>query len=175
MRIFIDIGHPAHVHYFRNFIMIMQNKGHDFFISARNKEVSQTLLVNYNIPYFDRGKGSNNISGKIAYIFKADWTIYKKARFFKPDLFLSFASPYAAHVAKILGKPHISFTDTENARLGILSFAPFTDCIITPESFKGNFGSKHVRFNGFMELCYLHPQYFKPNQSVLPELGLVRK
>ena len=175
MRILIDIGHPAHVHYFRNFIQLMQKKGHEFLISARDKEVSQSLLMNYGIPYFSRGKGSNILSGKVAYVFKADRLIYKRAKVFKPDLFLSFASPYAAHVATVMNKPHISFTDTENARLGIMSFSPFTDCIITPDAFKGNFGSKHVKFKGFMELCYLHPKYFQPNKAVLLELGLTEK
>ena len=40
LKIFVDIGHPAHVHYFRNFIKLMQDKGHEFFVSARDKEVS---------------------------------------------------------------------------------------------------------------------------------------
>jgi predicted glycosyltransferase len=172
MRIFIDIGHPAHVHYFRNFIKIMQSRGNDFFISARNKEVSQILLEKYNIPYYSRGKGSNHIAGKIAYLFRADWLLYRKAKKFKPDLFLSFTSPYATHVAKIVGKPHISFTDTDKARLGILSFAPLTECIVTPDSFRLDFGSKHIRFNGFMELCYLNDKYYKPDSDILKDLGL---
>lgn len=173
MRIFIDIGHPAHVHYFRNFIKIMQNRGHDFLISARNKEVSHTLLERYNITFFDRGRGSNNLLGKVAYGIKADIVLYKKAKSFKPDLFLSFASPYAAHISKIMRKPNIAFTDTENASLGILSFAPLTQCIITPTSFLSDFGSKHIRFNGFMELCYLHPNYFTPDRNNLDELKLI--
>ena len=127
----------------------MQKKGHEFLISARNKEVSQSLLMNYGISYFDRGRGSDNLLGKAAYAIKADSLIFKKANGFKPDLFLSFASPYASHVAKLMNKPHISFTDTENARLGILSFSPFTDCIVTPDAFKGSFGSKHVLLQGF--------------------------
>jgi uncharacterized protein len=172
MRIFIDIGHPAHVHYFRNFIRLMQDKGHEFFISARDKEVSLDLLDKYNIPYFNRGKGSSNIFGKGAYLLKADTLIYLKAAKFRPDLFLSFASPYSAHVAKMLRKPHLAFTDTENARLGILSFAPVTECILTPSSFHKDFGSKHVRFNGFMELCYLHSNRYAPNGNVLGEAGL---
>jgi uncharacterized protein len=172
LRIFIDIGHPAHVHYFRTLIELMQQKGHEFFISARDKEVSQILLERYNIPYFNRGKGSANLLGKAAYALKADQLLYKKAKSFKPDLFLSFASPYAAHVAKILGKPHIAFTDTESARLGILSFAPFTDCIVTPASFQNDFGSRHIRFKGFMELCYLHPNCFSPDKSILDDAGV---
>jgi uncharacterized protein len=172
MRIFIDIGHPAHVHYFRNFIILMQKKGHKFFVSARDKEVSLFLLDYYKIPYYDRGKGSSYIFGKVLYLIKADILLLKKAIQFNPDLFLSFASPYAAHVAKILRKPHIAFTDTENAKLGILSFAPVTECIITPESFKKDFGAKQIRFNGFMELCYLHPNRFIPDEGVLKELGI---
>ena len=105
-------------------------------------------------------------------MFKADWLLYFKAKKFKPDLFLSFASPYAAHVAKILRKPHIAFTDTEHARAGILSFAPFTECIVTPDSFRKDFGSKHIRFNGFMELSYLHPNRYAPERNVLAELGV---
>ena len=31
---------------------------------------------------------------------------------------------------------------------------------------------KQVRYNGYHELAYLHPLYFKPNPSVLQELGL---
>lgn len=172
MRIFLDIGHPAHVHYFRNFIQLMHKKGHEFLISARDKEVSQILLRNYNIPYFDRGKGSNNLIGKLGYLFKANALIFRKAKIFNPDLFISFASPYAAQVATLMHKPHISFTDTENAKLGILSFAPLTECIITPDTFKGSFGSKHILFRGFMELSYLHPNYYKPDKNIFNILGL---
>jgi uncharacterized protein len=172
MKILIDIGHPAHVHYFRNFIRLMQNKGHEFFISARDKEVTHLLLQKYNIPYFNRGTGSPNLIGKLAYLAKADLLLLRKAKIFKPDILLSFASPYAAHVAKYLNKPHIAFTDTENAKLGILSFAPFTKCIITPASFKKDFGVKHVKFKGFMELCYLHPNRFSPDYSILSEMGI---
>jgi len=150
----------------------MLDKGHDFFISARNKEVSHTLLDKYSIAYFDRGQGASDISGKFSYLIKTDRILYKKAKYFKPDLFLSFASPYLAHISKLLRKPHISFTDTEKARLGIISFAPFTDCILTPASFRSDFGGKHIRFNGFMELCYLYPGYFKADINIPGELNI---
>jgi predicted glycosyltransferase len=172
MRIFIDIGHPAHVHYFRNLIKLMQAKGHEFFVSARDKEFSLALLDYYNISCFNRGKGSSGVAGKALYLFKVDRILYSLAKKFKPDLFLSFASPYAAHVAKLSGKPHIAFTDTENAAVGIISFAPFTNCIITPESFQKDFGPKHIRFKGFMELSYLDPNRFSPDIDILKQIGL---
>ena len=49
MKIFIDIGHPAHVHYFKNFIQIMKNNGYGFLVTARDKEVTHNLLDSFKI------------------------------------------------------------------------------------------------------------------------------
>jgi uncharacterized protein len=172
VKIFIDIGHPAHVHYFRNFIILMEKKGHEFLITARDKEVTFKLLDFYNIKYIKRGKGSQNLLGKLIYMFAADFKIVRLALRWKPDIFISFSSPYAAQAATFLGKPHIGLTDTEHAKLGILSFAPFSNVIVTPESFYNSFNSKHIRFDSFFELCYLLPKYFVPDTSIKIELGI---
>lgn len=161
MKIFIDIGHPAHVHYFRNFIKIMKQKGHEFFITARNKEVTHQLLEYYNIEYHSRGKGRTGYLGKFKYIFEADYKLLKYAKQFKPDIFLSFGSAYAAHVSKLIGKPHVAFDDTDHAKYEHLMYVPFTDYIYTPEAYLKNFGKKHFRFKGVMELSYLHPKYLE--------------
>ena len=160
MKILIDIGHPAHVHYFRNFIKIMQEKKHTVLVVARDKEVSQILLKKYNIAFVTRGKGGSGLLGKIVYLFKANFLLFSKALFFKPDIFLSFASPYTAHVSWVLRKPHVAFTDTEHAKLGNYAFMPFTSTIITPNAFQSDLGKKHIKFNGFMEQCYLDEKYF---------------
>jgi predicted glycosyltransferase len=163
MRILIDIGHPAHVHYFRNFIKIMENKKHKILVVARDKEVSQQLLNKYNILYKTRGKGGSGLLGKLFYLLKANLIFLSKAISFKPDIFLSFASPYAAQISWLLRKPHIAFTDTEHAKLGNYAFMPFSSKIITPNAFQGDLGKKHIKFNGFMEQAYLDEKYFKPN------------
>lgn len=172
MRILIDIGHPAHVHYFRNLIKIMKKKGHEFLVVSRNKEVSHKLLKAYNIDYYNRGRGGKGLLGKILYVFKGDYIIFRLATKFKPDIFLSFGSPYAAHVARIMNKPHISPDDTEHAKLAIFSFVPLTDVILTPECFGKDFGKKQVRFKGYMELSYLHPNYYQPDRNILNYLGV---
>lgn len=169
MRIFIDIGHPAHVHYFKNFIHIMQEKGHWFFISARDKEITHQLLNYYKIPYQTRGKGKKGMAGKFFYILKADYLLLKMARQFKPDIFISFASPYAAHVAWLMRRPHIVFDDTEHAVLNHLLYKPFSREVITPAFFQKSMGPKHVKFNSLMELCYLYPGYHTPDGSFLKE------
>ena len=172
MRILFDLGHPAHVHYFKNLIKLLKNNGNQVLIVAREKDVTHRLLRNYGIPYLSRGKGSNTLSGKLFYLFKANIQLYKISVVFKPDLFISFASPYAAHIASYFNKPHIAFTDTEHAKLGIASFLPFTDTVITPKTFQGNMGHNHIKFDGYMEDTYLHPKYFSPNKNILKKLNL---
>ena len=159
MRIFIDIGHPAHVHYFRNFIRIMTEKGHEFFITARNKDVTHQLLSYYDIPFISRGIGKNGFVKKLIYLFEADYQLFKLSKKFNPDLFLSFGSPYAAQTSKILNKPHIAFEDTEHAKYSHKMYVPFSDTILTPDSFIVDFGKKQVYFKGTMDLCYLNKKY----------------
>ena len=172
MKIFIDIGHPAHVHYFRYIINKLKVDGNDIFITARNKDVTHQLLNNYNISFTSRGSGSDSLLGKFFYLLKADLLLLRLAKIFNPDLFLSFASPYASHVSSIIRKPHIAFTDTEHAKLGIFSFLPFTDIVFTPEVYKSDHGVNHLRFHGYMEQCYLQKQYFEPNIDILKKLQL---
>ena len=48
MRILIDIGHPAHVHYFKNLILSKKEKGFTFLVTARNTKIITDLLNHYN-------------------------------------------------------------------------------------------------------------------------------
>jgi predicted glycosyltransferase len=175
MRILLDIGHPAHVHYFKNLIWEMQKNGHEFLITARDRKNVFELLDAYGFKYVSRGKGSQNLLGKILYLPSASLQIYDLARSFKPNVFLSFASPYAALASKLYGRPHIAFDDTEVGRFEQMIYLPLTDVVCTPSFFKKDFGKKHRRFNGFMELCYLHPSHFRPDPKVLQELGVGEK
>lgn len=172
MKILIDIGHPAHVHYFRNFIVLMTKKGHEFHITSRDKEVTFDLLRKFNIPFSSRGKGGNGFFGKILYILQADLKLIHDGLRFKPDMLLSFASTYAAHASFVLGKPHIAFDDTEHSKYEIFLYRPFTKILLNPQCFKKDFGERQIHFKGFMELCYLHPKYFKPDINVLFQLKL---
>lgn len=172
MKILIDIGHPAHVHYFKNFIRIMETRGHEFLVVARDKEISIELLKKLQIPFINRGKGGKNLIAKILYIPYADYLIYKYAKKFKPDIFLSFSSTYAAHASKLYGKPHIALDDTEHAKFELFMYPPFTDTILNPSCFTKNLGNKQILFNSYIELLYLHKNYFTPNYEVLKMLNL---
>jgi len=88
MRIVIDIGHPAHVHYFRNFIKIMESQGHEFLVFARNREVVYELLDYYSIKFIRRGKGDDSRIGKLFYMFFTSSFMFFRSLFFKPDIFI---------------------------------------------------------------------------------------
>ena len=168
MRILIDIGHPAHVHYFKHFIWLMQMKGHVFCLISRDKEVAFKLLDYYKLPYLNRGKGKDGLIGKMMYLLQADWFVWRKAMKFKPDMFISAGSMYAAHVAWLMRKPHIALDDTDHNKMQHMLYVPFTKAILTPKVFQQDFGKKHIRFDGFLELGALHPNRFKPAEQ-LPE------
>ncbi|TXK46762.1 DUF354 domain-containing protein [Pontibacter qinzhouensis] len=167
MKILIDINHPAHVHYFRNFSRIMIEKGHDVLFVSRNKEMEHRLLHLYNIPYIDRGKGKTGKIGKFLYLLYADLKLLEIATKFRADLFLNFLHPYPSQVAKLLGKVSLVFSDTEHARLHHQLTVPFATNVFTPSCYRIDLGAKHIRFRGYMELAYLHPNYFTPDPAIL--------
>jgi len=156
------MGHPAHVHYFKNFIRIMESKGHKFLITARNREFIGDLLKKENIKYRGRGKGARSTIGRIFYTFKADLILLWHALKFKPDLYLSHCSPYSSHIAWILRKPCIFTNDTDSSNFSRY-YIPFISALISPSCFKYNYGKKHVCIDSYMELMHLHPHYFNPN------------
>ncbi|MBN1970698.1 MAG: DUF354 domain-containing protein [Candidatus Delongbacteria bacterium] len=173
MKILIDIGHPAHVHYFRNFIKIMESRGHKFKVIARKREIIFELLSHYGIKFHNRGRGSDSFIGKIVYMFFADILIFIKALRFKPDLFLSFSSPYAAQVSYLFRKPHIALNDTEHTDKTHSKFTyPFSANLITPKSYTNDIGEKHIRFNNIIESLYLHKTYFQPDKDIYKFLGI---
>lgn len=174
MRILVDVAHPANVHYFKNFIFAMKKKGCEIHITARDKDVSFLLLEELGLPYYNMGKGNlgKGILGKILYVIYADFLMFKQFIKFKPDVVVSFSSSYAAHNCFLFRKPHITFEDTEHATANMLLYKPFTNMILTPLSFYKDMGKNHFKFNAFMELFYLHKKKFKPDSSILENLGI---
>lgn len=172
MKILIDLGHPAHIHYFRNFVSIMESQGHEFRFIARDKEVLHKLLDNYGFKYTTRGKGGKSLLSKALYIIKADCVILTEARKFKPDIFLSFSSTYAAHVSWLMQKPHIVLDDTEHAKFELLMYPPFSNVILNPTCFYKKFSYKQLFFASYMELFYLNPKYFSPDAEIVRSYGI---
>lgn len=172
MRLLFDIGHPAHVHYFRNLVSLLEEGGHEVLVTSREKDIALQLLDRYGIPFLNRGAGGRGALGKLAYMGWADAWMLRVASRFKPDVLVGFSSPYPAHAGRVLGRPYVGITDTEHSRWQQRLFVPFAKHVVTPACFKHDLGPKQVRFDSYMEVAYLAPKRFAPDPSVLEELGL---
>ncbi|CAJ37096.1 DUF354 domain-containing protein [Methanocella arvoryzae] len=172
MKIAVDINHPAHVHYFRHFIREMKNRGHEVMITASEKEISYQLLNEYGLEYKKLGTYGISLLDKVKNILILDFKLLQAVKDFRPDVFFGFGSIRNAHVSFLLGKPCVAFDDSEPSPIEHLLYVPFTNAIVTPDCFKKDFGRKHVRYNGYTELAYLHPKYFTPDPEVLKKMGL---
>ena len=173
MRILIDIGHPAHLHIFRNFAKEMEKDGHEILFTCRNKEFEIYLLEYYGFNYKTFGKSYKTVAGKIFGLLKFDILEILTALKFKPDLFLGAGSMYVAHAAAALRKPCYNFEDTFNMEQ-VRLYLPFVDKVFVssagyPDSIDKN---KLVVYDGYHELAYLHPNWFTPDDSIYKELGL---
>ncbi|TPN83994.1 DUF354 domain-containing protein [Aquimarina algicola] len=171
MNILIDIGHPGHVHLFKNFAKEMQQKGHHFLFTCRQKEFEIELLKSEGFEYVSFGKKYNTTIGKVWGLAKFDFMMLMQGLKFKPDIFMSHGSPYAAHAAAVLGKPHISMEDTGNMEQ-VKLYLPFTKSVLTSTAFHKDLGEKQIQYAGYHELAYLHPNYFTPNDQIFDILNI---
>jgi len=172
MKIIIDISHPAHVHFFRYAYEIWQEHGHQVKLVARDKDVTLKLLDDYNYPYEVLSKQGSGLTGLSIELLTHAKKLYKLAKDFKADVIMEIGGTFIVHVCKLLRIKGIVFTDTEHARLSNAITFPFATKICTPTSYMDNLGTKQVRYNGFQELAYLHPNYFIPNPESLTASGL---
>ena len=78
MRILIDIGHPAQVHFFKHIIWGLEERGHKVKIALRNSDVAKKLLDYYGFDYEiviqEHYKG---LFKKAVGIFWIDYKIFK--------------------------------------------------------------------------------------------------
>lgn len=164
MKILIDIGHPAHVHYFKNFIFNMISSGNQVKLIARDKEVTLILLEKYKLDYVTRGKGGDSLFQKLIYYPYAVYKFMIESYKFKPDFFLALSSIYLPLTSFFFNKPLVTVDDTEHAFLSHIFYKNLSSIIFTPKYFKKNLGKRHVRVNTIFELGSLHPEYFKADK-----------
>jgi len=173
MKILIDIGHPAHVHFFKNAIRKLRREGNEVLISARSKDVTKSLLDAFNFDYRELSAIGSGWLGPYREFIKREFSLANLIRRFKPDVIAAVGGAFVAPVGRLTGTPTVVFTDTEHVAIDRLLTYPWATRICTPRVFKKELGCVQDRYDGFQELAYLHPRYFHPNPDVLTELGLL--
>lgn len=125
------------------------------------------LLDAYGFDYIKLGHTAQGVARKALKMILMDAKLLRVARPFKPDVYFSVGSPYAAQVSRITGGTHIAFVDTEHNPIVYPLTIPFTDVICTPDTFRKDLGERQLRYRGQHELAYLHPNWFRPDPSIL--------
>lgn len=174
MRMLIDICHPGHVHLFRNFIFEMKEKGHVIFITVKDIPAAKELLNIYKIPFIEIGSKSDSIIGKMFNQFKYNLRLLGIVR--KNNIEIGVGSSISiAHISRFCKIKSIILDDDDLAAEPLFAkFGhPFAHIVLSPDSLRHDRKKKNqIVYPSTHELAYLHPNRFKPDESVLSEIGL---
>jgi len=143
-------------------------------ITGRDKDILVELAGQYHIPIQTFGiarKGFINLGMELLYRQRK---LNKIIHRFKPNVIMAVAGTFVSLPGKLHHIPTYIFYDTEYATISNLLAYPFATCIYVPCCYRKKIRWNHVRYNGYHELTYLHPDYFTPDPSVLEEVGIKR-
>ncbi len=178
MRIMIDILHPAHVHFFRNFIKEMKKRGHKILVTARKKDVALDLLKLYGIEHKVLSELKPGRLNMILELIKRNIRFIRLAREFKPDITIGLMGATIATTNPLLKSKCIVCWDTEHSKFSNFIVYLLADVVINPDCYEEKVFKMHgkkVNYPGYHELMYLHPKRFKPNPSILKKIGLKKQ
>ena len=171
MKILIDIGHPAHVHLFKNLYFNLKDK-HTIFFSVRDIKIAKDLLNHYEIPYIDLGKKKNSKIGKAFTVLKQDFKLLSFVRENKIEIGLS-SGIVLSHISLFSKLKSVVLDDDDDASepLVVKFGHPFSKVVLTPNPIVRKTKNANY-YDGTHELAYLHPNHFKPDINVLNKIGL---
>lgn len=174
MKVLFDIGHPAHVHFFRNPARLLVQRGHEVLITSRHKEMTLELLDQLGLPHLCLSQlGRGGLFALGIELLRRNLALYRTVKRYRPDAMAAIGGVSIAQVGRISGTPSLVFYDTENARLQNAITYPFASCVIVPRCYEAWVPkNRHIRYDGYHELSYLHPARFNPDRDIALANGL---
>lgn len=174
MNFLIDIGHPAHVHLYRNLYFRLKDKGHKVLVTVKNLPSAKELLRLYGIDYKAFPEKSDTLPGKI---WKQLWFDIELLRFCrKNDIKVAIGSSVTiTHVSCISKVKSIVFDDDDDEVQPLVTrfVNPFASSLLSPDVLKGKRKRRDaIYYPAYHELAYLHPNQFQPDPTVLTDIRL---
>ena len=174
MKVLIDIGHPAHVHLFKNFILFLQNNNHTVITVSRDKDITVELLNYYNIKHIILSVASHSLIGMFKEFITRTYKIWRLHRKLKFDIAIgtSISIGYLSMMSTVKSYNFCEDDDSVIPLQATLSY-PFSNYIINPVGIKYKIWSKkRILHASYHELAYLHPNHFTPNKEILKKYSL---
>jgi uncharacterized protein len=171
MHYLFHLGHPAHFHLFRHTIETLISKGNRVSVMIKKKDILEELLKESGIPYINiLEKGRKDSRPGIALgLVKQNFRLLTYCLRHRPDLMIG-TSTEIGHVGFLLGIHSINVNEDDADVVPLyckLSY-PFSDCILSPSSCNnGKWERKSIKYSGYHELAYLHPNKFQPSSEIV--------
>lgn len=171
MNIGFYLAHPSQYYVMKNAMNKLQAENHTIYTFIKSKDILEKIV-------FAEGRDYINLlpqarSKKFLSFFTDSLTrnyrLYKWLVKLNVDILVSAASD-SSQASFIKGIPSIILNDDDASviRKSALYGWPFSSVILAPESCNmGYWRKKTVFYKGFQKLCYLHPNYFKPDKETI--------
>ena len=165
------MGHPAHFHLFRNTIKSLQNRGIATSILIKKKDILENLLIQSGLDFVNilpEGRKDNKLSIGLG-VIKRDWRLLKYCLVNRPDLMIG-TSTEIGHIGTILNIPSINVNEDDADVVPLFSKIsyPWNNFILSPNVCNnGKWEEKSLKYEGYHELAYLHPNNFTPSQEIV--------
>src|SRR5438094_5914420 len=150
----------------------MEDRGHEVRITARAKDRSTELLSAYELPYVEvssQGAGPRPMPHDL---MRHTRGVLRTMKEFRPDVLTGIMGPAIALAGKLRRVPAVVFYDTEFAVQTNWFVYPLAHSVCTPDCYQGRVRGRHVRYAGYHELAYLHPNRFQPDPGRLSAFGV---
>jgi hypothetical protein len=163
------LGHPAHFHLFKNSIKYFQNNGHNVSVLIKKKDILEDLLIRSNIQYKNiLPEGRKDHKAGIALgMLKRDLRLFAFCLVNRPDLLVG-TSIEIGHVGTLLRIPSINVNEDDASAVPLYSKISYPWCthILSPQVCNnGKWENKSIKYEGYHELAYLHPNHFTPSRD----------
>lgn len=171
--ILVDACHPAHVHFFRHPIALWREAGCQVHVAARDKDVALPLMHEFGIESTLLGRTGSGPLSLLAELAWRDVALYRLARRLQADVITAIGGIFAAHAALAARIPSVVFYDTEIATMQNRLTYPVASVVAVPRCYEGwTPANRTVRYDGYHELSYLHPDRFVPDRERALAAGL---
>ncbi len=170
----IDIAHYPHVNFYKHAIESLTEKNVNVHVvlRPRGKLVDIFHKECPDVPFVLIGQYRKTLFGKMTDMVERDIAFLKYLRKIEFDAGTGFGSINIAHTTHFFGKPAIIFGDDTENKLGHYLIKPLAQLFVRPKCVPPAQGKNLLKYDGFKELAYLHPNYFTPDREALEPYGL---
>jgi len=172
MSVVIAIAHYPHVNFYKHAIKQLRNMGIEIklVVQPRGNLVS-IVERELGAEFTSMGKYQQNILKKFFDMATCDIKMANYLLKNGGDVNTGVGSIVLTHASFLLRKPSIIFEDDIEYKLAYYPYKYFATYVVMPDCIPSR-GKNILKYKGFKELAYLHPNRFSPRGDVLKEYGL---